>query len=115
MSQDSFNFNFVNGKMTAQRAMNNILAGLNKAQGKGSFDLKESAFIFSSLQKLNEFVKKYSEEDEKKPVPKPIEVPQEKKVVPKPKPQPIKKAVEKKKKLPDINLEEEDVNEVIEI
>lgn len=115
MSQDTFNFNFVNGKMTAQRAMNNILAGLNKAQGRGCFDLKESAFIFSSLQKLNEFVKKYGEEDEKKPVPKPIEVPQEKKVIPKPKPQPIKKAVEKKKKLPDINLEEEDVNEVIEI
>ena len=49
----------ITGPMTVQRSLNNILASLNIAQGKGAYSLRESAIIFSSLQKLNEFVKKY--------------------------------------------------------
>ena len=49
----------INGPMTIKRSLNNILASLNIAQAKGSYSLRESAIIFSSLQKLNDFVNKY--------------------------------------------------------
>lgn len=49
----------ITGPMTIKRSLNNILASLNIAQGKGAYSLRESAIIFSSLQKLNEFVNKY--------------------------------------------------------
>ena len=113
-------FNFTNGPMTTQRAMNNLLAALNIAQGKGCFNLRESAFVYSSLQALNEFVKKHDSENNITETvikdPEPIQ----KKLEKVPKPIPQKKAQEKPKKinkpLPDINLEnDEPVSEIIEI
>ena len=53
----------ISGPMTAKRSLNNILASLNIAQGKGTFSLRESAIIFTSLQKLNEFVNKFENEE----------------------------------------------------
>lgn len=126
MSQEDNNvLNLGNGPMTPQRALNNILAGLNIAQGKGCFNLRESAFIYTSLQKLNEFVKQHETEEESKtneqPKQEPL-TPQQPKSNPKPlvtpnKKKPVeKKPLEKKpEKLPDINLEDDVVNEIIEI
>ena len=53
----------ISGPMTAKRSLNNILASLNIAQGKGTFSLRESAIIFTSLQKLNEFVNKHENDE----------------------------------------------------
>ena len=61
MSQE--NISVGSGPMTVKRSLNNILAALNIAQGKGAYTLRESAFIFTSLQKLNEFVNKYEKQD----------------------------------------------------
>jgi hypothetical protein len=51
-------------KMSIRQSINNIEASLNKAQAKGAFSIRESAFIFSSLQKLNDFVNKFEKQDE---------------------------------------------------
>jgi len=48
---------------TTKHSLNNILSSLNIAQEKGVFSLRESAIIFTSLQKLNEFVNKYENEE----------------------------------------------------
>lgn len=114
----STEFNFTNGPMTVQRAMNNLLAALNIAQGKGCFNLRESAFVYSSLQTLNEFVKNNDTNTEndvviQDPEPKTITKPVTKPVI-----KPVTKPVADKqpKKFPDINLEkDEPVSEIIEI
>ena len=58
MSEDSLN---ITGPLTVKRSLNNILAALNIAQSKGAFSIRDSAFIYTSLQKLNEFVNKNEE------------------------------------------------------
>ena len=101
-----------NGPMTIRRSLNNILAALNIAQGKGAFNLRESAFIFSSLQKMNEFVQKYEKQDTETTTSNQIE-----KVINDPTPKKrdtVKVPLEKKQKLPEINLEE-NVEETITI
>ena len=111
-------FNFTNGPMTTQRAMNNLLAALNIAQGKGVFNLRESAFVYSSLQTLNEFVKKHDNSENNDIVikdPEPVQQPK-----PQPVQQPVQQPVKVKpvenKKLPDINLEnDEPISEIIEL
>lgn len=103
-----------NGPMTIRRSLNNILAALNIAQGKGAFNLRESAFIFTSLQKMNEFVQKY---ENKEPNEEPKQTPvsnQVEKVVTKNKDTVKQPLVQKREKLPEINLDE-NVTETIEI
>lgn len=103
-----------NGPMTIRRSLNNILAALNIAQGKGAFNLRESAFIFTSLQKMNEFVQKY---ENKEPNEEPKQTPvsnQVEKVVTKNKDTVKQSLVQKREKLPEINLDE-NVTETIEI
>ena len=120
MSEDNNTLTVGNGPMTIRRSLNNILAALNIAQGKGAFNLRESAFVFTSLQKMNEFVNKYENHEEKQseqtnqqsqsePQPKSQPKPQSKS---QPKPQ-LKKS--EPKKLPDISLNDEEVVEEITI
>ena len=62
MSSDN-TLSLENGPMDINRSLGNILAALNIAQGKGTFSLRESAFVYSSLQKMNAFVKKYGKQE----------------------------------------------------
>lgn len=116
MSEDN-TLSVGNGPMTIRRSLNNILAALNIAQGKGAFNLRESAFIFTSLQKMNEFVNKYenseNETTEKQQVvSKPVATPTPKPVE---KQQVVSKPVEKTKKLPDLSLNNDEIVEEITI
>ena len=134
MSQEENTLTVGNGPMTVRRSLNNILAALNIAQAKGAFSIRESAFVFTSLQKINEFVNKYEsqENDVSANPPLSIEPVQEQKntQLRTPSSQPVSKTpvqvkqpVQKKpvqksipKKIPtNIDLENDEVNEIIEI
>lgn len=106
------------GPMTIRRSLNNIVSALNIAQGKAAFNLRESAFVFSSLQKMNEFVNKYEKQEEV--VKQQDVVIIDPKVVAVASVAPVSQVVSvtpvKNSPLPDINLaDEENVQEIIEI
>ena len=56
---------FSNGPMTIQRSYSNIVGALNIARQKGLFSFRDSAFIFTSLQKMEEFIKQHDKPEPK--------------------------------------------------
>ena len=66
---------FQNGPMTIQRSYSNIVGALNLARQKGLFSFRDSAFIFTSLQKMEEFIKE-NDKSEVKTGPKIVPTPQ---------------------------------------
>ena len=106
-----------NGPMTLRRSLNNIVAALNIAQGKGTFNLRESAFVFASLQKLNEFVNKHDPlpQEESKPIEKTIIDTPPQTVQSTSQPSQNSTQVVENKILPDLNKEQDNETEIIEL